>query len=471
MAEVDHGEIGAEFGLSEVEAKDLYDQWTQVEDPLTLDYPGDKFREYVKQHYALSGNEQEEEEEEEEEAGGFTFAETEFLGFEDEPVDSQLYPGYVDEDREYVAKTAIDKYIDGLSREKDKDFDYFYFGQLDEQGRDLFDALTLDEMKEIDLNLDAFIKLTDKPNPEPPVDSDDIAIGDEFGMTKLEPTPLVNFAEENVSEDSASFHLEKAVGFAYEDDELSSYKDEDKDEYTFETAESIIETKSLPSFIFSSDPIAVDDTATPSVTTTAASLASTATTAPASASATTQARGIDDILNDGDDNDEFLTQFASMSLADTTDYAKSHSVHIRNAMGKHQKAVAGAMLKQAEQLVKTDESNRKGFFLVVPSEASCKNHHDVCADGGKRTEFVKSHLLKQAGPVKCAALFDRPWKSLSSVATEYKFPSEKDDTLIRTRDNRAFKLAEAVESAYLVKDARKNIKVVYLAPSETARLV
>lgn len=395
MAEVDYAEIGAEYGMSDIEAKDFYDQWTQTEDPLTLDYPGDKFREFIGKQYASSTDEEEAPVEP-------TFAESAFLGFDHESFDH--------ESEGTLAREFVD---DEYSSEEDP----------------LPSATGLSEHK-------------------PFLDDDlsDIEDDDEFGIPKLTLTPLEcafddNAGEKKSSTGSASFHLEKAVGFTYAADGLDEEEDESEDDYAyFESAASVFKT-------------------TPSPVTT-----------------TGQVRGIDDILaaageEEEEDDDGFLTQFASMALTDTEDYAKTHSAHICNAAGMHQKAVAGAMLKQAEQLVKSDASNRKGFFLVVPSEGACKQHHDNCADHEKRTEFVKSHLLKQAGAVESAALFDRPWKSLGSVATEYKFPSERDNTLIRTRDNREFKIADAVESVYQAKGVRKNIKVVYLAPEETARLV
>jgi hypothetical protein len=391
MAEVDYAEIGAEHGMSETEAKDMYDQWTQTEDPLTLDYPGDKFREFIGKQYASSTDEKEAPVEP-------TFAESAFLGFEPEH-----------ESKGTLASEFVD---DEYSSEEDPLPSATGFSEhtpfLDD---DLNDSLS---------------------------DIED----DEFGIPKLTLTPLEcafddGGDEKKSSAGSASFHLEKAVGFTYAADGLDE-EEESEDAY----AASAFKTSLSP------------------VTT----------------AATGQVRGIDDILaaageEEEEDDDEFLTQFASMDLNDTEDYAQTHAVHIRNAVGMHQKAVAGAMLKQAEQLVKSDASNRKGFFLVVPSEGACKQHHDHCADHGKRAEFVKSHLLKQAGAVESAALFDRPWKSLSPVATEYKFPSERDNTLIRTRDNREFNIADSVESVYQVKGVRKNIKVVYLAPEETARLV
>jgi len=382
MAEVDYAEIGAEYGMSEIEAKDFYDQWTQTEDPLTLDYPGNKFREFIGKQYASSTDE------EEAPVVEPTFAESAFLGFEhDHESKGTLASEFVDyEEDPLPSATALSEHTPFL---------------------------------------------------------DDDLSDDEFGIPKLTLTPLEcafdDGDEKKSSAGSASFHLEKAVGFTYTANGLDEEEeDESEDDYDY--------------------------------------AASAFKTSPVSTS-TTQVRGIDDILaaageeEEEEDDDEFLTQFASMSLNDTEDYAKTHSVHIRNAVGMHQKAVAGAMLKQAEQLVKSDASNRKGFFLVVPAEGACKQHHDHCADHGKRAEFVKSHLLKQAGAVESAALFDRPWKSLSPVATEYKFPSERDNTLIRTRDNREFNIADAVESVYQVKGARKNIKVVYLSPEETARLV
>ena len=210
-------------------------------------------------------------------------------------------------------------------------------------------------------------------------------------------------------------------------------------------------------------------------------------------------RGIDEILAGTDDDEEddedddyydsvstklpvdetLLSSFVSLSVDDdddekyldiVRDYAYGHADKIMQATGKYQHVAAGAMLKTAETIVRTNPDSKHAFFLVVPSNKIAKQHIECLANAHKREAFVRSHMLQQAGIVETKALWDRPWKSLADASTEYKLPSEIACTLVRMRDKSNFALGET-EKVYHLADVRKNIKVLYLAPLETRRLV
>lgn len=232
---------------------------------------------------------------------------------------------------------------------------------------------------------------------------------------------------------------------------------------------------------------------------------------PLLVSSSSSVKGIDDILKEGGDDDDdddyyqynandhknthndggslkaddFLKQFVSTDIRKSGNKErdayntlrgfateKNHHDIVKQAKSSVQQMVAGAMLRTAENLVRKDTSNRKAFFLVVPSEESVKKTGlSNIATSSKLASFVQAHTLRQSGSSSDKNLFDRPWKSLAPCFTEYKFPSESPNVLTRIRDSKTFNLEDKVERVHQLKDVGKNIKMLYLSQEGDQRLL
>ena len=532
MAEVDYKSIGEEFGLGETESKEVYDEWTATTDPLTLEYPEEIFRTHVKR-FINPDDEPTPVEASSSSSLGFSYdtitkAATDYAPDypseeEEEDMDHCVSAQFMLESAFGTSEKKQDppKDVDELFAPSEKKVSFIV-------GNEFSDLSAKNRTREEDSKIGYRLRPSHPPPPSVRSEfSDDVEeIWDNPNAPQLIPSPALRpdslnihldlfFERLSTTSSVRQRELERQLRRTREDiDVLNGLLVKQRGaldrivESTYYADEA--QDRSLPAVVGQAARRKAIDTQEEEINRTTgfsrelnriAGRVSGALYAKNRSPETldsrttnhgpngTSVRGIDEILASTDDyedeeDSDFTASFDALSVSDSNEKAildsvrdygieEGHARHVLSPVRRsYQEAAARAMLRTAETVARSRDGSRKFFFLVVPSEGVARKHMLCLADESKRQRFVRSHMLQQAGPVEIKSICDRPWVSLASASTEYRFPSENEETLIRTRDNDAFKLS-GEEPVYHIRDdeTEKNLKIVYLAPEETRRLV